>query len=197
MKIGNKIVKAVNKAIPSTAQYCGKMGDKPDELRPSMNVVAKSNKTDLMGAEVGVKRGINAKKMLDLMDIKKLYLIDPYLPYSESEKTGVDMSVFKQEADKRLSGYKNIIWIEKISVDASKIIKEKLDFVYIDANHEYENVLQDCRTWYPKIKVGGIMGGHDFVGSHLELRRAVKTFCKEKKIKLHVKPDDWWVVVNK
>ena len=196
MKLRNRIVKIVNKCIPITAQYYGKMGDKPGVLRPSMNVVAKSNKTDLIGAEVGVKAGINAKKMLDLMNIKKLYLIDPYLPYTESEEKSVDISIFKQEAEKRLSECKNITWIGELSIDATKFIKEELDFVYIDAAHDYENVLQDCRVWYPKIKAGGVMGGHDFVGSQPGLRRAVRAFCKEKKIKLHIKPDDWWVVKN-
>ena len=79
----NKLVRGVNKIIPATAQYCGKMGDKQDELRPSMNELSKSNNKNLVIAEIGVKRGINAKKMLDMMSIKKLYLVDPYLPYEE------------------------------------------------------------------------------------------------------------------
>jgi hypothetical protein len=34
--------------------------------------------------------------------------------------------------------------------------------VYIDANHLYEAVTVDIKTWLPKVKIGGILGGHDF-----------------------------------
>lgn len=36
------------------------------------------------------------------------------------------------------------------------------DWVYIDANHDYEAVVEDIRLCLPKIKDGGIISGHDF-----------------------------------
>jgi predicted O-methyltransferase YrrM len=36
-----------------------------------------------------------------------------------------------------------------------------LDFVYIDASHEYEDVKKDIINWLPKVKNGGIIAGHD------------------------------------
>lgn len=39
---------------------------------------------------------------------------------------------------------------------------EELDLVYIDAVHDYENLSQDIRDWYPKVKPGGFIGGHDY-----------------------------------
>ena len=39
---------------------------------------------------------------------------------------------------------------------------ESLDFVFVDASHEYEDVLQDIKAWYPKIKKGGIIAGDDY-----------------------------------
>ena len=41
---------------------------------------------------------------------------------------------------------------------------ESLDFVYIDANHAYDWVVQDIELWYPKVKKGGILWGHDYLG---------------------------------
>jgi predicted O-methyltransferase YrrM len=37
-----------------------------------------------------------------------------------------------------------------------------LDFVFIDANHGYEDVKKDIQAWYPKVKPGGYIGGHDY-----------------------------------
>lgn len=38
----------------------------------------------------------------------------------------------------------------------------KADLVFIDANHDYESVLEDIEIWYPKVKRGGILVGHDY-----------------------------------
>lgn len=48
------------------------------------------------------------------------------------------------------------------SIEASKLYEdESLDFVFIDASHEYEDVKEDVRHWFPKIKKGGTLGGDD------------------------------------
>jgi cephalosporin hydroxylase len=48
------------------------------------------------------------------------------------------------------------------SIEASKLYQdESLDFVFIDANHSYDAVKEDILAWYPKIKNGGLLGGHD------------------------------------
>lgn len=39
---------------------------------------------------------------------------------------------------------------------------ESVDFVFIDGCHEVESVRRDIADWYPKVKVGGIIAGHDY-----------------------------------
>lgn len=49
------------------------------------------------------------------------------------------------------------------SVEASNTFEdESLDFVFIDASHEYLDVKTDIKSWLPKVKPGGILAGHDY-----------------------------------
>lgn len=74
-----------------------------------------------------------------------------------------------------------------------------LDFIYLDANHTYTYVLQDCELWWPKLKVGGMMSGHDFVdgenlsGSDFGVASAVSDFMEKyaPEAELFVLDEDW------
>jgi predicted O-methyltransferase YrrM len=49
------------------------------------------------------------------------------------------------------------------SLDAVNLFADNsLDFVFIDASHEYEDVKNDILAWYPKVRNGGILAGHDY-----------------------------------
>ena len=53
--------------------------------------------------------------------------------------------------------------IKALSVDACKKFKDKsCDIVYIDMEHTYEAVKEDINLWLPKVKLGGILSGHDY-----------------------------------
>lgn len=53
--------------------------------------------------------------------------------------------------------------LKMTSLEAAKKFKDNsLDFVFIDASHEYEDVRDDIIAWYPKVKRGGVLAGHDF-----------------------------------
>lgn len=75
------------------------------------------------------------------------------------------------------------------SVEASKLFEdESIDFVFIDASHFYHEVRADLRCWYPKLKRGGIIAGHDYVPGHPEsdagVVRAVNEFFDHKALEI-------------
>ena len=49
--------------------------------------------------------------------------------------------------------------------DSCKVAKrfpdEFFDYIYIDAQHDCPDVVKDIEAWWPKLKTGSLMGGHD------------------------------------
>lgn len=120
-----------------------------------------------VGVEVGVGFGGHAEAMLRHTTINKLYGVDPYPGWHESPEL-LCLYVF----ERLLPFGERYQHISKPSVEAVQDIGGKVDFVYIDADHSYESVWKDLRAWLPKIKAGGIMGGHDY-GNGPGVERAV------------------------
>ena len=139
----------------------------------------------LIGLEIGVEYGLNAKTMLKLLSIEKLYLVDPYNNGDETYK----------EARKYLAKYGNkIIFIRKTSEKAANEIPDELDFVYIDGAHNYEAAKKDIELFYNKLKKGGVLGGHDLWANEIGVCKAVLEFAENNNLKLNGKLTDWWIV---
>ena len=158
-------------------------------------------KKDLIGAEIGVYDGENAANILKHLFVKKLYLIDPYQNYPEYVESGDSkanqekLENARNQAFQKLSKFKDkVVWINEISDTAYKKIPEKLDFVYIDANHNYEFVKKDIENYYPLIKEGGVLAGHDIEPMWPGVLFAFTDFIREKNLPYRIIEEDWIII---
>jgi predicted O-methyltransferase YrrM len=84
------------------------------------------------------------------------------------------------------------------SIEAAKQFENKsVDFVFIDAAHEYEDVQNDIEAWLPKIKTGGIIAGHDYIPTYPGVMRAVNEKFGDKVDKRYEYEGCWLVNINK
>ena len=69
------------------------------------------------------------------------------------------------------------------SIEASKKYEDNsIDFVFIDANHDYDYVKKDIEAWFPKVKTGGVIAGHDYHKHWKGVVKAVDEFFLEKDV---------------
>lgn len=100
------------------------------------------------GVEVGVKKGDMSKELLKREDLF-LWLVDIEPCLSSLVATN-----FAAERRK---------WIWKDSPDAARQFEDNsMDFVFLDADHSYHAVKTDIAAWWPKVKMGGWLCGHDY-----------------------------------
>lgn len=164
--------------------------------RQMIKYISKNFNNNLIGAEIGTFEGENALNMLSHLSIKHLFLIDSYIEYNEYDHTlGKDVSNAFDICQKRLFKFnEKITFIKKKSSDAIDNIPDNLDFVYIDGNHAYKYVKSDINLYYPKVKKGGVIGGHDIQSN--DVQRAVTEFSEQNNLKVYKKYPDWWIIKN-
>ena len=157
----------------------------------------------LIGVEVGVKLGENASSMVNYLNLQKLYLVDPWLAYTNPSKEERRLGYINQAImEQWYSTVKNkfiqnskVEIIRKSSSEASNLFSlNSLDFVYIDANHN--DVYSDCVFWYSKVKTGGVLCGHDWNNKEFypKLQNDVKVFCNINHIEKFLADNCDWII---
>mgnify|MGYP003672244288 CR=1 FL=1 len=59
---------------------------------------------------------------------------------------------------------------------ADKFEDDSIDFVFLDAGHDYDECTKDLKAYWPKVKEGGILSGHDWKNLGCGVRKAVQDF---------------------
>jgi len=128
------------------------------------------NRRRLLGSavEVGVQQGLFSDLILSSWQGSRLISVDPWLESADYEDTAnvaqATQESLYQETVERLArhGARGAVW-RMTSQQASDAVPDaSLDFVYIDARHDHDSVRSDLEAWYPKVRPGGILAGHDY-----------------------------------
>ena len=133
------------------------------------------------GVEIGVKLGDSS--LVFLGRGCTMYLVDPWTDYSESTEVhfagdhGGDAAY--EEVQRRVRPFADRVTILRMMSDrAAPCIPTELDFVFIDGNHRASYVRRDVELYWPKVRSGGLLAGHDYtyVEGICEVRPVVDQF---------------------
>ena len=126
-----------------------------------------------LGSYFGKSACYLAQKVQESKKKITLYVVDMWELIGGEEKhkkyrdsIDPDMYFVFLETMRRASILSNIVPIKMDSSKSSRLFNDSsVFFCYIDANHTYNSVLQDIKSWLPKIKSGGILAGHDYLNN--------------------------------
>lgn len=124
-----------------------------------------------VGYEIGVSNGFTFEKILKKCPDIEWHGVDPWVVCEEYNVRPKNKGKWDHEGN-----YKTVQKIAKkypgraythrmTSVEAAKEVEDRsIDIIFIDGLHTYEGVKDDLEAWVPKIKIGGIISGHDYNG---------------------------------
>jgi len=142
------------------------------------------------GAEIGVQKGRFSRLMFEIIPGLKLKCVDIWRRnYNTAKKmlAEYDAELIRMGSERAVK----------------KIPNSSLDFVYIDAAHDFDNAIIDIIKWSPKVKHGGIVAGHDYIDRthHYQygVIEAVNSYTKSHNIRQwfltrDIKKSWFWVV---
>lgn len=147
-------------------------------------------------AEVGVKCGQFSEYILSHWKGRRLRSIDPWREFDTSlyhDEDNVSQNEHEQNygiTSRRLAKFGDrSVLMRMTSDEAAREIRDgSLDFAYLDARHDYASVVEDIGLWYPKIKPGGVLAGHDYMEQEkigdtmFGVKRAVDEFVARERI---------------
>jgi len=115
-----------------------------------------------VGAEVGVAQGNHAKILCEAIPGLKLYCIDIWERYKGYREYTNRIRKYYRLAKETLAPY-DCEFMKMFSMEAVTRFEDRsLDFVYIDAAHDFKNVACDICDWSKKVRYGGVVFGHDY-----------------------------------
>lgn len=127
--------------------------------------------------EVGTYMGGFAVKMRHLLKPSELHLVDPWALDEDDEYTrsyGGERSTMHSAYEQVCRVFSDDIAEGRVTLHrdysaraADTFGDHSFDLIYVDAMHDYENVLADLLAYKDKVKPDGFLLGHDFSNTHM------------------------------
>jgi predicted O-methyltransferase YrrM len=138
------------------------------------------------GAELGIASGTNLTYLLKNNPNLNMTAVDSYLPFPRHNARHQD--ILYQTAKDRVSKYSDRVVILKTTTTqaSAQLLPGSLDFIFIDADHSFEAVLEDLQNWYDIVKTGGWLLGHDWCPGEPGVQRAVEHFISTNKLDVNL-----------
>ena len=99
------------------------------------------------------------------------YFDEEIFDYSKNEVNTLPLFL------KNISKFELENYIEPVimsSKEASKVVPDELDFLFIDGSHTFESARSDYKYWVKKLRAGGVLAIHDIYDSAEEGGQAPK-----------------------
>lgn len=150
--------------------------------------------------EVGCKEGRTCGTLLANLPELEVIAIDPWAPMANADEdyTDWDFGAIAREFWENVADHKNRVeMLLTTSEEAARLCTGELggapyDVVFIDAGHDYDSCLADIQLWWPLVREGGYLCGHDYQHKFPGVMRAVaKAFPL---LRVAICPDSVWVV---
>lgn len=148
-------------------------------------------------AELGVEYGRFSQQMLARRDITELWLVDIWGPYPGADPR--DPSVFTpahgDESYHRIlrmfAGESRVRIVRDLIENVAKgFPTQYFDFIYLDAAHDYQSVLTHLELFWPLVRCGGMIAGHDYYRTDnfpwIDVARAVDQFCAQRGLSIAI-----------
>jgi predicted O-methyltransferase YrrM len=173
------------------------------QIGPYYQAVAESVPSDATLVEIGVWQGRSsiymAEALKEIGKPAKFYLIDSFdggklLANVAASLDRPLLSILREHI--LAAGVSDQITaiIDKSSVIAAgQFADGSVDFAFIDADHDYESVRADLGAWWPKIKPGGILAGHDYGTCWVGVTQAVDEFVLRSCLDFQLTTEIWQV----
>ena len=156
--------------------------------------------------EIGIWKGKSASYMaVEIANSNKnieFYCVDTWKGSEESahaRDASVQNNTLYEDFLLNIKPVSHIIKpVRRTSLEAAATFEDKsLDFIFIDAAHDYVNVKNDLNAWYPKLNPSGVFAGHDYQPGWPQVLQAVNEFCSINKLMIQAQEDCWVVRDNK
>jgi hypothetical protein len=139
-----------------------------------MSVIGKYISDVQVAVEVGTYKGDFAVSMIDQLNPAMFYAVDPLRLFpGMNSRPGyefVRQSLLDRLADqvKHKMSVRGHALIRETSEKASQQFEDNsIDVVYLDADHSYTGCSNDIDFWFPKVREGGILAGHDYCNGNV------------------------------